>query len=175
MKSYKEIEKKHTQEEIAEALVFPVSASVDERNELMSAFKEIRKRQLAKQSGEDKLIAKLLQLKFLIEDYLKGNSFNKEFYFGYFLKEYITRLEKKNKQFASEINVDPTELSQIINKHRKPTEKIIYRLELHSNRNFPAVMWFRVLEKEREYELNHNSAIIESEKKHVSEHLHFSF
>ncbi|PWV44851.1 hypothetical protein [Chitinophaga sp. S165] len=175
MKSYKEIEKKHAPEEIAEGLVFPVSAGRDERKELISAFKGIRKKHAEKQSEENKLIAKLLQLKFLIEDYLKGNNFNKEFYFGYFLKEYITRIEKKNKQFANEINVDPTELSQIINKHRKPTEKIIYRLELHSNRNFPAVMWFKILEKEREYELIHNSAIVESEKKYVNEHLHFSF
>jgi plasmid maintenance system antidote protein VapI len=175
MKSHKEIEKKHTSKEIAEALVFPMSADSDERTELLSAFKGIRKKHAEKQSEETKLISKLLQLKFLMEDYLKSDRFDEAFYFGFFLKEYITRLEKKNKEFASEINVDPTELSQIINKHRKPTEKIIYRLELHSNRNFPAVMWFKLLEKEREYELEHNTAIVDSEKKHVSEHLHFSF
>jgi len=175
MKSYKEIEEKHTPEEIAEGLVFPMSVRPGERDEMISAFKNIRRRHKEVQSEEDKLIAKLLQLKFLIEDYLKENSFNKEFYFGYFLKEYIARLEKKNKEFANEISVDPTELSQIINKHRKPTEKIIYRLELHSNRNFPAVMWFKLLEKDREYELLHNSAIVENEKKYVNDHLHFSF
>jgi plasmid maintenance system antidote protein VapI len=174
MKSYKEIEKKHTPEEIAAALVFPMSADARERDEMIAAFKEIRKKQIGKQSDESKLIAKLLQLKFLMEDYLKENDAPKEFYFGYFLKEYITRLEKKYKQFANEISVDATELSQIINRHRKPTDKIIYRLELHSNRNFPAVMWFRILEKEREYELMHNSTIVESEKENVNEHLHFS-
>ncbi|WPV66384.1 hypothetical protein [Chitinophaga sp. LS1] len=171
----KEKGKKHTSKEIAESIVFPMSADANERKEMISAFSEIRKRQKEQQSEESKLIANLLQLRFLIEDYLKANSFNKEFYFGYFLKEYITRIEKKNKQFANEIDVNPTELSQIINKHRKPTEKIIYRLELHSNRNFPAVMWFKILEKEREYELIHNSSVIESEKKYVKEHLHFSF
>jgi plasmid maintenance system antidote protein VapI len=175
MKSFKEIEKKLTPNEIAEALVFPMSEDLDERERMISAFKEIRKRYAGNQSEESKTIAKLLQLRFLIEDYLSQNSFSKEFYFGYFLKEYITRLEKKNKQFANEISVDPTELSQIINKHRKPTEKIIYRLELHSNRNFPAVMWFKLLEKEREYELMHNSSIVESEKDYVNERLHFSF
>ncbi|WP_343667832.1 hypothetical protein [Chitinophaga sp.] len=175
MKSKKETEKKHTPKEIAESIVFPMSADANERKEMISAFSEIRKRYKEQQSEESKLIANLLQLRFLIEDYLKANSFNKELYFGYFLKEYIVRLEKKNKQFANEIDVDPTELSQIINRHRKPTDKIIYRLELHSNRNFPAVMWFKLLEKEREYELMHNSAIIESEKKYVKEHLPFSF
>lgn len=174
-KKYKELEKKYTPEEIAEAFVFPMSADPEERKEMLSAFKDIRKKYAERQSEEDKLISKLLQLRFLMEDYLKGDNLREEFYFGFFLKEYITRLEKKNKDFANEINVDPTELSQIINKHRKPTDKIIYRLELHSNRNFPAIMWFRLLEKEREYELMHNNNIVESEKQNVSEHLHFSF
>ncbi|MDR6567316.1 helix-turn-helix domain-containing protein [Chitinophaga sp. CC14] len=175
MKSYKEIEKKHSPEEIAESLIFPGPKDASEREQLLSAFKKVRKQYKDGQSEESKLIAQLLQLKFLIEDYLKADSFNKEFYFGYFLKEYITRQEKKNKEFAQEIDVDPTELSQIINQHRKPTEKIIYRLELHSNRNFPAVMWFRLLEKEREYELRHNNKIVDSEKIHVKQQLHFSF
>jgi len=117
----------------------------------------------------------LLQLRFLIEDYLETETFNKNYYFGFFLKEYIIRLEKKNNQFAEEINVNPTELSQIINKHRKPTEKLIFRLEIHSNRNFPALMWFKLLEKERAYELKHNKEIIDSEKKHVKPGLAFSF
>ena len=174
MKSYKGIEKKHSPEEIAESLVFPGPKDPEERKELLLAFSEIRKQQKGKQSEKSKLISQLLQLKFLIEDYLKADNFNKDFYFGYFLKEYIIRLEKKNKQFAQEIDVDPTELSQIINKHRKPTDKIIYRLELHSNRNFPAIMWFKILEKERAYELQYNKSIINSEKSHVTQQLNFS-
>ncbi len=174
MKSYKEIEKKHSPEEIAESLVFPGPKDLDKREEMLSAFREIRKQQKENQSEQSKLISQLLQLKFLIEDYLKADYFNKSFYFGYFLKEYITRLEKKNKQFAQEIDVDPTELSQIINQHRKPTEKIIYRLEIHSNRNFPAIMWFKILEKERAYELLHDKSIVNNEKSHVKQPLQFS-
>lgn len=59
-----------------------------------------------------------------MEDYLNADTFDENFYFGYFLKEYIQRLEKKSKEFAEEINIDPTELSQVINKHRKPRFKI---------------------------------------------------
>ena len=66
-------------------------------------------------------------------------------------------------------------MSQVINKRRKPTEKLIFRLEIHSNKNFPALMWFRLLEKDRAYELKHNKDIIDSEKKHVKEKLAFSF
>jgi plasmid maintenance system antidote protein VapI len=175
MKSYKEIERKYTPQEIAESIVFPGTKNTKEREAVLSEFRDFRKGISDKQSEKSKTISLLLQLKFLIEDYLNTESFNKNYYFGYFLKEYIARLEKKNKEFATEIDVDPTELSQVINKHRKPTDKLIFRLEIHSNKNFPALMWFKLLEKERAYEILHNKGIIESEKKHVKRKLRFSF
>lgn len=174
MKSYKEIEKKYTPEEIAESIVFPGTKDTEEREVVLSEFRDFRKSLSDKQGEKNKMISLLLQLKFLIEDYLESKSFNKNYYFGYFLKEYIARLEKKNKEFAAEIDVDPTELSQVINKHRKPTDKLIYRLEIHSNKNFPALMWFKLLEKERAFELLHNKGMIESERKHVKRKLEFS-
>jgi plasmid maintenance system antidote protein VapI len=88
-----------------------------------------------------------------MEDYIKTDEFVKELHFGFFLKEYIARLDKKNKDFAQEINMDPSELSQVINKHRSPSDKLIIRLDIHSNKNFPALMWLRLIEKEKAYEL----------------------
>lgn len=175
MKSYRDIEKKYTTEEIAESIVFPGGKNEREREDALSGFRKFRKQIAGKQSEEAKLISRLLQLKFLMEDYLESKTFNKSFYFGYFLKEYIERLERKNKEFAREINVDPAELSQVINKHRKPTEKLIFRLEIHSNKNFPAPLWFGILEKERAYELLNDRNIIDSEKRHVRQKLQFSF
>lgn len=175
MKSYKEIEKKYTPEEIAESLVFSGIKNKKEREAILSEFRDYRKTISDKQNEESKIISRLLQLKFLVDDYLSASSFNRKYYFGYFLKEYITRLEKKNKDFAQEIDIDPTELSQIINRHRKPTDKLIIRLEIHSNKNFPALMWFKLLEKDRAYELLHDKEIIEKEKKHVKQKLEFSF
>lgn len=69
MKSYKEIEKKHTAKEIAESIVFPGTKDEKERAAMLSEFQEFRKSQSKKQSGENKTISLLLQLKFLIEDY----------------------------------------------------------------------------------------------------------
>jgi plasmid maintenance system antidote protein VapI len=175
MKKLKDIDKEYTFEEIAESFVFPGPKDPNERESLLDEFRKHRKKVSDRQSEKTKLISQLLQLKFLIEDHIKSDTFNKNYYFGYFLKEYIVRLEKKNNQFANEIDVKPTELSQVINKRRKPTEKLIFRLEIHSNKNFPALMWFRLLEKDRAYELKHNKDIIDSEKKHVKEKLAFSF
>jgi plasmid maintenance system antidote protein VapI len=175
MKSLKHIEKEYTPEEIAESVVFPGPKDPKYREALLDEFRKHRKKVSDKHSEKTKLISQLLQLKYLIEDYINSETFNKNYYFGYFLKEYIIRLDKRNNQFATEIDVKPTELSQVINKRRKPTEKLIFRLEIHSNKNFPALMWFRILEKERAYELKHNRDIIDSEKKHVKEKLAFSF
>lgn len=175
MKSYNDIVKKHSPKEIAESIVFPDTRNKQERAAVLDAFQKFRKKLSQNQSEESRVIAQLLQLRFVIEDYIKDESFNDEYYFGYFLREYIGRLEMKNKDFAQDIDIDPTELSQVLNKHRKPTEKLILRLEIHSNKNFPAVMWFRLLEKERIYELSVNKSIIDNERKHVKHRLSFSF
>ena len=173
MKSLKDIEKEYTPAEIAESFVFPGPKDPKDRQAIVEAFRQHRKKVSDKQSAKTKLISQLLQLKFLIEDHIKSEKFNKNYSFGYFLKEYITCLEQKNKQFAAEISVDPAELSQVINKRRLPTEKLIFRLEIHSNRNFPALMWFKLLEKDRAYVLKHNRGIIDSEKKNVKRRLEF--
>jgi len=175
MKSYKQVAKKYTAKEISESVVFPGTKDKKKREAELSELRSIRKKIVENQTDEEKAISQLLQLRFLIEDYIKDSSFNDRYYFGYFLKEYITRIEKKNNEFAKDIDVNPTELSQIINKHRKPTDKLIFRLEIHSNRNFPALLWFKVLEKERAYELLHDKEIINKEKRHVKDKLAFSF
>lgn len=174
MKTYKELSKKYTQKEIAESFVFPPTKNKKEREAMLSELSQLRKQAASKQTPKEKMISLLLQLRFLIEDHLNKASFDEKLHFGHFLKEYIDRLEKKNKEFAAEIDVDPTELSQVINRHRKPTDKLIYRLDIHSNKNFPATLWFRILEKERVYELTHNRQIIEKEEKHVKVRLKFS-
>ncbi|HMG82895.1 MAG TPA: hypothetical protein VK559_07655 [Ferruginibacter sp.] len=174
MKSYKEIEKKYTPKEIAESFVFPHDLNKVQREQSLDNFRKWRKENEAKRTVEGKLKIQLLQLKFLMEDYIQQMDYKKDYNFSYFLKEYIIRLEKKNKDFAGEINVDPTELSQIINKHRAPNEKFIIRLEIHSNKNFPAIMWFKLIEKEKVFQLEHDTKLRTSENKHVKSRLAFS-
>jgi hypothetical protein len=173
MKSYNELVKKFKPEEIAQSFVFPANKRNKEKS--LDLFREHRKKADLKRTSKDKLISKLLQLRFLMEDYVQTDTFDKEFSFGYFLEEYINRLDKRKKIFAKEIGIDPTELSQIINKHRPPNEKFCIRLELHSNSNFPAPIWFKVIEKEKIFELINNRGLRDSESKHVKSKLQFSF
>ena len=174
MKSYTDITKKHTSKEIAESLVFPGHSTNKERDQLLDDFRALRKHLSSKQTPESKRKSQLLQLKFLMEDFLGSKNINRDFYFGFFLKEYINSIGKNNREFAIEIDVNPTELSQIINRHRKPTDKLIYRLDIHSNKNFPAILWFSILEKERAFVLSRDKSIIDNEKPFVKHKLEFS-
>ncbi|HMJ46675.1 MAG TPA: hypothetical protein VK498_05065 [Ferruginibacter sp.] len=175
MKSYKELVTKYSASELAESYVFPNDLNKDQREEALETFREFRKKDSSKRTKESKLLLQLLQLRFWMEDYIQETEFKKNYDFSFFLKEYISRQEKKNKEFASEIDVDPSELSQIINKHRPPNEKFIIRLELHSNNNFPAISWFKLIEKEKTFQLMNDNQLRNSESKHVKSRLNFTF
>lgn len=175
MKSYRNIEKKYTPEEIAESYVFPGELDSSQRVQAVEIFRNWRKKNESGRPIKSKLITRLLQLKFVMEDYVKQEEYKKDFDFSYFLVQYIDRLEIKKKEFAQEIDVDPTELSQIINRHRSPNEKFIIRLEIHSNKNFPAIIWFKLIEKERTFHLKNNTNLRLSEAKHVKSKLDFTF
>jgi len=175
MKSYKEIEKKYTPEEIAESYVFENDLDSSQRAQSLEIFRNWRKNNESNRSSKSKIITKLLQLKFVMEDYILREEYKKDFDFSYFLVQYIDRLEIKKKEFANQIDVDPTELSQIINRHRSPSEKFIIRLEIHSNKNFPALFWFKVIEKEKIFQLQNDTNLRVSESKHVKPKLDFTF
>ncbi|GAB4093554.1 hypothetical protein [Flaviaesturariibacter terrae] len=172
MTTYKNIQTQYKPKEIAESFVFP--AEEKDREQVIDLLKEVRQKANSNTTDEEKIISKLLQLKFIIEDYLSSDTYNSKYHFGFFLKEYIARLEKKNKELASEIDIEPTELSQLINQHREPNEKIIIRLEIHSNKSFPAILWYRLIEKQKEYELMTDDGKRQKEMKHVKQRLEFS-
>ena len=144
----------------------------EEGYEAMRAFKAER---ISKRTKEDDLKIRMLQLKYLIEDYIQSDRYDSKYSFAYFLREYIQRQNKKNSEFAKEISVSAVELSQLVNNHRDPNLKIIVRLEAHSNKNFPAIMWFSLYSKDKSVELIQNDELRESERKYVKKVLQFSF
>ena len=132
---------------------------------------ELRKKraQLKESYTSDQVIhANLLQLKFKLEDYLNQEVFNETQSFGFYLRSYLQILDKKNNTFANEIDINVTELSQILNKHRNPSEKVLIRIELHSNGILPAILWHRLIEKEKEHELLTNFSLRVRERSHVN-------
>lgn len=154
--------------EAAKSFVFTEELSKDQRKLASEQLREARKKTKAQASERDILTAKLMQLKFQLEDYLSNREFESNRRFGYFLKSYLAILGKKRIDFAREIDVHETFLSQLINGRRKPNDNIIIRLELHSNKCIPAEYWFRVVEKERIFEIKTNRQLRNEERVHVS-------
>ncbi|GAB3358937.1 hypothetical protein GCM10027566_24180 [Arachidicoccus ginsenosidivorans] len=115
----------------------------------------------------DKIRSRLLQLKFLMEDHLEVDYYDPKYHFGYFLGQYIERLGVKHKEFARSISLLPTEISQIVHHHRRPKDKLAFRLDIHSGGSFPALLWFRIIQKDRLYELFLDDSYLQREKAFV--------
>ena len=162
--------------ELAEALVFPSDSNptLAEKEAEIVFWKERRKR-FANRTPQQQINAKLLQLKFLLEEYIGSNEYKEVLSFGYFLSEYVNRQEKKDKQFAAEIDIKPAVLSQYLNNHRKPPERFVIRLELHSNGMIPALSWFKLLQKDKEHEIMTNKDIRAEESKHIRNKLEIAY
>lgn len=164
---------KYSKEELAEAFVFRNKLSDKQILEAASELQLARKKFKEQLNENQILYAKVLQLRFLIEDYVKSNSYNKDFSFAYFLRKYIKLNYKINKNFAKDIELPETELSSILNKGRSPSKKTIVRLELHSNNTISAVNWYKLLEKQKEYELQTDKESRLKESKYVKNCLVF--
>lgn len=162
---------KHTSEELAEAYVYPSTLTPEQRKEADDQLKAARSKVQSAMTEADKLTADIMQLRFQLEDYLNSEKYDPKLRFSYFLKSYVQLLNKKRKVFAQEINIDETELSQLINDHRSPGENIIIRLEIHSNNAIPAVAWYKLIEREKEHYLITNKTIRMREEKNVSNRL----
>lgn len=166
--------KKYPGKELAEAFVFRSSLTPKQKKEADTQLRELRKKSQKDIDPETRLLSGLFQLKFRIEEYLKGAAYDPQRSFASYLKEYLQLLGVKNKTFAKAIGIKETELSQLLNAHRKPSEKIIVRLEIHSDQLIPAITWFRLLEREKEHELLTNTALRRSERKFVKSKLKLS-
>jgi hypothetical protein len=166
---------KLSDEELVEAFIFPRAEPVtDKEKQEEEGFWQERRKQFENRSPQQKIYAKLLQLKFQLEDYVDSNDYKAALNFGYFLNEYVNRQEKPDKEFAADIDVKPTVLSQYLNNHRKPPEKFVIRLELHSNGMIPALSWFRLLQKDKEHEIMTDAGIRKEESKHIKNRLEFA-
>lgn len=165
--SYKELSKKFTSEELADAFVFPVKLTAKQKKVAAEQLAASRKKSQAEMTEETKFGLTAFHIRFRIEDYLESKEFDPELTFGSFLKKYIELLEKKRKEFAEEISIDETLLSQLINGHRYPPDYITIRLEIYSDNIIPATLWLRLVEKQRIHEIANNKELRKKEKPFV--------
>ena len=151
------------------------SLTEEEQREACQAFSDYRRKHEKSLTEDDKLKYKLLQLRFQMEDYAVAGKYDEHVNFGYFLRQYTKRLNRPNSEFAGEIGVHPSELSQILNRHRDPSNRIIMRLEFHSNKILPALLWFNCFSREKAFELTRDEHLREEERRVVKNPLRFFF
>jgi transcriptional regulator with XRE-family HTH domain len=140
--------------------------------ELSPAEKKEAARQLAERRANSKMTEEvrvgLIQhhIRSRIDEYLEKKKYDPAMSFGYFLKEYIDNLGTKRKDFAEQIGIDETLLSQLINGHRLPPDYVPIRLEIQSKR-ISAWHWYKLVSMEKEHYIKTDKEIREKQRKYV--------
>jgi hypothetical protein len=106
------------------------------------ALMEARLQRMKNVSKDQIVKARLLQLKFRMEEYLKKPVYEDHKFFTSFLTSYIDTIYSKRTYFAKDIGITPVSLSQVLNNHREPKEEFILRLMIHSEKTFKTVGQF---------------------------------
>ena len=163
--------KKQSNKDQTEAQVFPSKLSPSEKKKAESEFAQFRLSRLNQMTEEERHYSRVLQLKYRMEEYINSKSYSSTYTFSYFLKEYIFSLNKKKMDFSREISLHFAQLSRLLNDKDEPNNKILVRLEIHSNNSIPALLWYRVVEKRKELELMSDVNLRKTESKRVRKNM----
>lgn len=161
----------HLDPEKLDGLVFTRNLTAKEQKKAKDELAEARRKVQAGLTEQDRLAAKILQFKLKLKEYLKKDQFDPSMRFSSCLEEYVLILNKKQRAFADEIDINETELSQVINQHRPPAGYLFIRLEIHSNNNIPADWWYRLVEKENEHIICTDVKMRQEQRKHIRKKL----
>lgn len=152
-KTYQELAKIYSDEEIAESIVFPSALSDKDRMLASSEFSKIRMEKMKAFSEEDIIFGELYRMKYRIEDYLKADRFETYYSFPNQLKEYLRISKRSQTKFAQEIEYDKTKISKIINSKSPPNKEFVYRLEKHCENVISAATWYKLYLREIEKDI----------------------
>lgn len=141
--------------------------------ELSPAEKKEAARELAEYRASTKLTEEVrvgliqFHIRARIDEYLEREKYDPAMSFGYFLKEYVDKLKMKRKDFAEQIGIDESLLSQLINGHRLPPDYLPIRLEIQSRKHISAWHWYKLVAMEKEHYIKTDKEIREKQRKFV--------
>ena len=148
--------------------------SEEERKADLEIMMKAREARFRKRTKTEILQAQLLQLKYLMKDYIEDNGPVTEPRFSEFLKTYVDALYSKRIEFAADLSIEPIVLSHILNNHRNPKDSFMSRLIIHSEGSyrdlggFDRELWPRVYFKDKMYKfIASQEQLKESEAKYV--------
>lgn len=173
-KTFDELAEKYTPEELADSIVFPVELTAKQRDKAAAQLAKVRKEARTKVTAGEEVALKLMRLKITLEDYLQSDKYNPKLTFGYFLTAYLDLINKKRNEFADEIGIHETLLSQLVNDRREPNDSMMIRLELHSGNAIPALHWLKLVEKSKENYISTDQDLRRRERKFVKKHVALS-
>ena len=147
----------------------------EEKKKDNEAILKARAERFRKRSEHEIIVAKLMQLKYRMEEYLEDSSCISGPRFPEFLSDYIDALYQKRKHFAEAIEVTPIMVSHVINRHREPKESFFHRLIIHSQKTYQPIcyfepeLWLKVYFQDKVCSFSKSSVDwIKSEERHVS-------
>lgn len=161
---YQKLSKQYTKEELVEAFVFPHGLSEEEKQKADAELWAFRKQLLAERTPEEQMYAGLLRIKYQLQDTVLKSEYNAIKTTAFYLKDYMQVVHKKQKDLAQDLAIHPTRLSRILNNREHLSLAIAYRLEGHSGDLIPAILWWKLLQKEIEQEIKTNRTISKQEK-----------
>jgi len=106
------------------------------------ALMEARLDRMKNLSNNQIIGAKLLQLKLKMEEYVQKPVYEDHNFFMEFLTSYIDTVYRKRSNFASDIDITPVRLSQVLNGHREPKDEFMRRLMIHSEKTYQNICQF---------------------------------
>lgn len=164
---YEKLLSKYTKEELAEAFVFPPDLNAEEEEEAERQLREDRLKRLANRTPEERVLSGILRIKYQMKEYIDQARFDQNKTTPHFLKEYLKATDKKQQELAADIGLHVARLSRILNGKERLSLSIAYRLEAHSGDLIPAIMWWKVVQKEVEQEIRTDEEKRKEEQKKV--------
>lgn len=165
-KIYEDLNKKFTDEELADSYIFSVDLPKEEQKKEDEEFLKLRIERLKSMTEEEIISSNLFAFKLKLKEYFKSSKFDHDFTFSKVLKEYIKISKRNNSEIAKNLGLHKTKLSRLINDREKPNIDLMYRLEEHSSKEIPAFYWWRIHARELEFQIrtDHEKRKVEAEK-----------
>ena len=160
-KLFEEMKKKYTLEEIAESMFFPGKEPIPEEH---AEFVKFRMELLKKTTPEQRINGRLFALKYDIKECIERET---DTTFADILQQYLNITNKKQKDLADDLSINPSTLSRILNGKENIGKSLAYRLEKHSGKIIPAIYWWKLAQREIEKDILTNVVDREREAKMV--------
>lgn len=158
-------------EDLVDSFVFPSEISVEDKRLADQELAKARQKSRATMTAHERVLLRLMQLRYKLENYIQREPYDSRYQFSYFLGEYLAIVEKKRRDFAKDIDIHETLLSQLMNNRREPNESIMIRLEIHSNNVISAIHWLKLVEKGKEHHIRTDVKLRRREQRYVRNRL----